>query len=163
MNKNLALLLAISSLVWAAPTLAVDPVSFEEYKNTVSKINWKDHTITFEQFQKDCQKPGVSVLDLRSEAEYKHGHIKGALHMGADIKEEKLKQLVPDKNCKIIVYCTNTFFPSRRISLNNVCLPQIIALGYANVFVLEEIWHKNFDDVEKLKQSSLWQGSAEAK
>lgn len=163
MNTNLALLLAISSLAWAAPTLAVDPVSFEEYKNTVSKIDWKDRTITFEQFQKDCQKPGVSVLDLRSEAEYKQGHIKGALHMGADIKEEKLKQLVPDKNCKIIVYCSNTFFPSRRISLNNVCLPQIIALGYANVFVLEEIWHKNFDQVEKLKQSSLWQNNSEVK
>lgn len=163
MKKSLALLLAISSLTWAAPTLAVDPVSFEEYKNTVSKIDWKDRTITFEQFQKDCQKPGVSVLDLRSEAEYKQGHIKGALLMGADIKEEKLKQLVPDKNCKIIVYCSNTFFPSRRISLNNVCLPQMIALGYANVFVLEEIWHKNFDQVEKLKQSSLWQNNSEAK
>lgn len=163
MKKSLALLLAISNLTWAAPTLAVDPVSFEEYKNTVSKIDWKDRTITFEQFQKDCLKPGVSVLDLRSEAEYKQGHIKGALLMGADIKEEKLKQLVPDKNCKIIVYCSNTFFPSRRISLNNVCLPQMIALGYANVFVLEEIWHKNFDQVEKLKQSSLWQNNSEAK
>lgn len=163
MSRNLALLLAISAFTWAAPTLAVDPVSFEEYKNTVSKIDWKDRVITFEQFQKDCLKPGVVVLDLRTEAEYKQGHIKGALLMGADIKEEKLKQLVPNKKDKIIVYCTNTFFPTRRISLNNVCLPQMIALGYANVFVIEEIWHKSFDQVEKLKQSSLWQNSSEAK
>lgn len=163
MNKSLALLLVISGLALAAPTLAVDPVSFEDYKNTVSKIDWKDRVISFEQFQKDCLKPGVVILDLRTEAEYKQGHIKGARLMGADIKEEKLKQLVPDKNCKIIVYCTNTFFPTRRISLNNVCLPQMIALGYPNVFVIEEIWHKNFDQVEKLKQSSLWQNNSEAK
>ncbi|MBP9092040.1 rhodanese-like domain-containing protein [bacterium] len=163
MSKNLALLLAISAFTWATPTLAIDPVSFDEYKSTVNKIDWKERVITFEQFQKDCQKPGVVILDLRSEAEYKHGHIKGALLMGADIKEEKLKQLVPNKKDKIIVYCTNNFFPSRRISLNNVCLPQMIALGYANVFVLEEIWHQNFDQVEKLKQSSLWQNNSEVK
>lgn len=100
MKKNLALLLTISAFTWAAPTLAIDPVSFDEYKNTVSKIDWKERIIPFTQFQKDCQKPGVIILDLRSEAEYKQGHIKGALLMGADIKEEKLKQLVPDKKTK---------------------------------------------------------------
>ncbi|MDQ5937362.1 MAG: hypothetical protein QG574_4721, partial [Cyanobacteriota bacterium erpe_2018_sw_21hr_WHONDRS-SW48-000092_B_bin.40] len=53
--------------------------------------------------------------------------------------------------------------PSRRISLNNVCLPQIIALGYPNVFVIEEIWHKDFDEISKLKQSNLWEKSEPAK
>jgi hypothetical protein len=163
MNRNLALLLVISGSVWSAPALAVDPVSFDEYKNTVSKIDWKKRVIPFDQFQQDCQKPGVIILDLRSEAEYKQGHIRGALLMGADIKEDKLKQLVPDKKTKIIVYCTNTFFPTRRISLNNVCLPQMIALGYPNVFVIEEIWQKDFEQVEKLKQSNLWQNNSVAK
>lgn len=170
MKKGLTWLLALSTLAWglawglagALPVEAVDPVSFDQYKSAVNTIDWKEQVITFEQFKKDREKANVVVLDLRSETEYKQGHIKGALLMGPDIKEEKLKQLVPDKKSEIIVYCTNTFFPTRRISLNNVCLPQIVALGYPNVFVIEEIWHKDMNQVEKLKQSSLWQ-SAEAK
>lgn len=162
MNRSLALLLTISA-VWANPVKAADPVSFDQYKHGIQKINWKAHEISFEQFKKESQNRSVVILDLRSEAEYKEGHFKGARLMGADIKEEKLKQLVPNKQSKIIVYCTNTFFPSRRISLNNVCLPQIIALGYPNVFVIEEIWHKNFDEITKLKQSKLWEKSEPAK
>jgi hypothetical protein len=157
MNRSLALLLTISALAWANPVKAADPVSFDQYKHGIQKIDWKAHEISFEQFKKESQNSGVVILDLRSEAEYKEGHFKGACLMGADIKEEKLKQLVPNKQSKIIVYCTNTFFPSRRISLNNVCLPQIIALGYPNVFVIEEIWHKDFDEISKLKQSKLWE------
>jgi len=167
MKKSLTLLLAVSTLAWGlawgvawtSPAKAVDPVTFDQYKNSVNTIDWKERVITFEQFKKDRDKANVVVLDLRSESEYKHGHLKGALLMGPDIKEEKLKQLVPNKKSEIIVYCTNTFFPTRRISLNNVCLPQIVALGYPNVFVIEEIWHKDMDQVEKIKQSSLWQGA----
>ncbi|MFA6209278.1 MAG: rhodanese-like domain-containing protein [Candidatus Obscuribacterales bacterium] len=163
MKKSLALLLAVAALAlvgaWTSPAKAVDPVTFDQYKNSVNTIDWKERVITFEQFKKDRDKANVVVLDLRSESEYKHGHLKGALLMGPDIKEEKLKQLVPNKKSEIIVYCTNTFFPTRRISLNNVCLPQIVALGYPNVFVIEEIWHKDMDQVEKIKQSSLWQGA----
>ncbi len=163
MKRSLALLLTMLTMAWASPSLAVDPVSFDQYKNGIAKIDWKAHEISFEQFKKESQNSGVVILDLRSEAEYKEGHFKGARLMGADIKEEKLKQLVPNKQSKIIVYCTNTFFPSRRISLNNVCLPQIIALGYPNVFVIEEIWHKDFDEMSKLKQSNLWEKSEPAK
>ncbi len=163
MNRSLALLLTILTMAWVSPSHAVDPVSFDQYKNGVQKIDWKAHEISFEQFKKESQNSGVVILDLRSEAEYKDGHFKGARLMGADIKEEKLKQLVPNKQSKIIVYCTNTFFPSRRISLNNVCLPQIIALGYPNVFVIEEIWHKDFDEISKLKQSKLWEKNEPAK
>lgn len=163
MKYRLALLLTILTMAGANPSHAVDPVSFDDYKNTVGKIDWKAHEITFEQYKKECQNPAVVVLDLRSEAEYKEGHLKGARLMGADIREEKLKKLVPNKQAKIIVYCTNTFYPSRRISLNNVCLPQFIALGYPNVFVIEDIWQKDFNRVEKLKQSSLWEKSEPAK
>lgn len=163
MNRSLALLLTIFTTAWASPSHAVDPVSFDEYKHGIQKIDWKAHEISFEQFKKESQNSGVVILDLRSEPEYQEGHFKGARLMGADIKEEKLKQLVPNKQSKIIVYCTNTFFPSRRISLNNVCLPQLIALGYPNVFVIEEIWHKNFDEITKLKQSNLWEKSEPTK
>ncbi len=163
MNRSLALLLTILTIAGASPSQAADPVSFDQYKNGIQKIDWKAHEISFEQFKKESQKSDVVILDLRSEAEYKDGHFKGARLMGADIKEEKLKQLVPNKQSKIIVYCTNTFFPSRRISLNNVCLPQIIALGYPNVFVIEEIWNKDIGAVAKLKQSNLWEKSEPAK
>ena len=77
-------------------------------------------------------------MDLRSQKAYEKGHIKGALHLGADITEERLQQLVPDKKATILTYCQNTLGPpSRMMSLTDICLPQIIVLGYPNTFVLK--------------------------
>ncbi|CAN5584743.1 hypothetical protein BH11CYA1_BH11CYA1_24680 [soil metagenome] len=161
MNKSLALLLAVSGLVWANQGQAAEPITFNQYRDGINKIDWQARTISFEKFEKDRLKSDVTVLDLRSEAEYKQGHLKGAKLIGADIKEEKLKELVPNKKTEIIVYCTNTFFPSRRMALNTVCLPQIVALGYNNTYVLEDIWTKSGSDmrsIETLKKSGLWEG-----
>ena len=136
--------------------ICAEPISFDQYATTVKKIDAKKSTIGLAQLRADL-KNGVTILDLRSDAEYKNGHIKGAKLLGADVKEELLNKLAPDKKGKIIVYCTNCFYPSRRISLNNVCLPQIVALGYANVYMLDELWHEDMSVVENLKKEKLWE------
>lgn len=133
------------------------PLAFDQYKKAVSNISIKDHTMPLEKFTKLQGKPDLVVLDLRSEREYKEGHIKGALNLGADITAERLKQLVPDKKRTIVIYCTNNFMPTRRISLTFASLPQIVALDYPNVYVLEDLWQKDFKEVDKFKTGPLWQ------
>lgn len=49
--------------------------------------------------------PGSVLLDVRSEKEYKEGHIKGAILLPHAEIEKKITKLVPDKNTPIFIYC----------------------------------------------------------
>ena len=136
---------------------AKKPLTFEEYKHAVSKVDFKLHTMPLERLKAIYEQPDVHVFDLRSEREYNEGHLKRAVHLGADIKEERLNQLVPDKNAIIVVYCINTFFPVRQLSLCHVALPQLIALGYPKTYELQEIWPGVSPDGHS-KLEPLWEG-----
>ena len=119
-------------------------------------VDYKKHTVSLSELERLSLRPDVYILDLRSPSEFKEGHIKGAHSFGCDINEEKLKKLVPNKDARIVIYCTNNFFPTRMLSLNSVSLPQFLALGYKNTGVLEELWHSDFKAVDKFKQGPLW-------
>lgn len=142
---------------------AKEPMSFDEYKSTVSSVKIKDHEISLAELQKIIDKPDVVVLDLRSEHEYQEGHLKRAVCFGCDMSEDKLAKVVPSKDATVVVYCTNNFFPSRRISLNNASLPQLVGLGYKNARVLEELWHGDWKKVEEIKKGPLWVKEPETK
>lgn len=138
-----ALLTTTSLAALAQDKAAVKPMTFGEYAGAVNAVKINEHTMTLQEFEKIADKPDTCILDLRSEGEYKSGHIKGAKLLGADIDEARLKELIPAKDSKVILYCANTLYPSRRISLNFSCLPQVLTLGYKNAFVLEEVWHRD--------------------
>jgi hypothetical protein len=57
--------------------------------------------------------------------------------MGADVTAEALDALVPSKDTVVLVYCTNSLMQTRMVSLTDVVVPQIYALGYENVYMLE--------------------------
>ncbi len=141
----------------------VNPLTFNEYKSAVNDINIKEHTMTLAQLEKLHGKPQLVILDLRSEHEYNQGHIKGAINFGPDITQARLEKFVPDKQATVVVYCTNNLFPSRRISLNFASLPQIVNAGYAQSYVLEDLWHSGFETVDKFKAGPLWQGEEKSK
>ena len=140
----------------AKPVKPVKPVSFDDYKKTVKAIDYKKYEVSLPELEKLIGKKGVYVLDLRSEREYNEGHIKGALHMGSDISEEKVARLLPNKDATAIIYCTNNFYPTRMLSLNNGCLPQFVTLGYKNVKVLQDLWQGSFDKSRDFMKGPLW-------
>jgi phage shock protein E len=45
------------------------------------------------------------VIDVRTDAEWKGGHLEGAILIPHDRIEEGIKTAVPDKNTKIYLYC----------------------------------------------------------
>lgn len=134
----------------------LQPIDFENYKKTVSLIDYKKHLITLSELEGLIDAGKVCVLDLRSEREYDDGHIRGAMLMGCDISEAKLSKLLPNKETKVVIYCTNNFYPSRKLSLNNACLPQFLALGYKNTLVLDELWRSGFEVPRQLKEGPFW-------
>lgn len=47
------------------------------------------------------------LLDTREVKEYNTSHIKDAIHVGFDtFKLDKIKKIIPNKNAKIVVYCS---------------------------------------------------------
>ena len=98
-----------------------------------------------DEFIRMSREPGTIILDARSKEKYDELHVRGALNLSfPDIAIGSLRQMLPDKSARILIYCNNNFrnaegpFPSKlpSASLN---LPTYIALydyGYRNVYEL---------------------------
>lgn len=132
---------------------AVQPnlIPFEVLKRSTAGIDLKNHSLTLKEMDRYWDKKNVYIIDLRSESDFKRGHFKGAIHLGADIDEKKLAKLIPNKDAVLITYCNNSLYPTRMISLTHSCLPQFITLGYKNVYTLEPIWRgaSSMPDISK--------------
>jgi 3-mercaptopyruvate sulfurtransferase SseA len=100
--------------------------------------------VTEEDFIKMSKEPGTIILDARSKAMYDLLHIKGAVHLNfSDIAVDTLKEMIPDKNTRILIYCNNNF-PRQpafitKMPTASLNLSTYIALynyGYHNVYEL---------------------------
>lgn len=112
------------------------PATYDEYHAFAGQVDYQKHQIDAPQFIKMTKDPAVIIADLRSQEEYDHQHIKGAVHLGSDVSEKTLKAIAPSKDTTIILYCNNSLRPSRMVSLTSVALPQALYLGYKNTYVL---------------------------
>ena len=70
--------------------------------------------------------PQAIVLDVRTEAEYKGGHIKGAVLLPLDRLEAEALAVLPNKEAEILIYCRS----GRRSADAGEILG---ALGYKNI------------------------------
>lgn len=63
--------------------------------------------MTFINYSKD---KNTIILDTRSKRMYDRLHIKGAIHINfSEFTQEYLKQMIPDTNTRILIYCNNNF------------------------------------------------------
>ncbi|MBQ2246737.1 MAG: rhodanese-like domain-containing protein [Selenomonadales bacterium] len=70
--------------------------------------------------------PQAIVLDVRTEAEYRSGHIKGAVLLPLDRLEAEALAVLPNKEAEILIYCRS----GRRSADAGEILG---ALGYKNI------------------------------
>jgi phage shock protein E len=101
--------------------------------------------LTEEEFILMSKEPDTIILDARSEILYRLLHVKGAINLSfPDIAIESLKNTIPDKNTRILIYCNNNFqgplpaFPSKSpsASLNLSTYIALYNYGYRNVYEL---------------------------
>ncbi len=79
--------------------LAIFFVSCAQQSSSVS-------TMTAQAYQKDIEKPGVQILDVRTAGEYQSGHIKSALQANwNDRNEFENRTQHLDKKSTIYIYC----------------------------------------------------------
>jgi hypothetical protein len=97
------------------------------------------------EFLRLSAEPGTVILDARSRPMYDLLHVRGAVNLSfPDITVESLRQVLPDKNTCILIYCNNNFrnaeaaFPSKLppASLNLSTYITLYTYGYRNVYEL---------------------------
>lgn len=126
-------------------------LSPKAYQAEVMRTDYDAHTVDLQKFQTLMQKPGTVILDLRPAEAYAHSHIKGAKHLGSDADEKRLAELVPSKDVTVLLYCTNSLYLTRMVSQTHVVLPQLLALGYKNTYLLEDVARHAADMTERTK------------
>ena len=101
--------------------------------------------LTEEEFILMSQEPDTIILDARSKQMYELLHVKGAINLSfPDIAIESLKNTIPDKNTRILIYCNNNFrgaltvFASKApsVSLNLATYTTLYNYGYRNIYEL---------------------------
>ncbi len=73
------------------------------------------------------------VIDVRTEAEWKEGHLEGAILIPHDKIEEGIGAVAPDKNTKIYLYCRS----GRRTGIAEEALKKAGYLDLINLGTLE--------------------------
>ncbi|MBT9547785.1 MAG: rhodanese-like domain-containing protein [Candidatus Sericytochromatia bacterium] len=137
---------ALSANQVAAPS-RVDYPGFVDLSQEAGEYR-KQRLVAIETFMKMAEDPQTMILDARSESAYRRKHIKGAININfSDFSVEGLKQAIPDKNKRILIYCNNNIegdtanFPTKSVSLA-LNIPTFINLygyGYKNVYELSSL------------------------
>jgi hypothetical protein len=105
----------------------------------------QSHRLSEEDFLRMSREPGTIVLDARSTEKFHLLHVKGAINLSfPDITVDSLKQTIPDKNTRVLIYCNNNFsgaekpFPTKlpSASLNLSTYVALYNYGYKNVYEL---------------------------
>jgi rhodanese-related sulfurtransferase len=90
-------------------------------------------TISVAEAKALLDKGGVTFLDVRTQKEYKSGHIPGAINLSRGLIEFKVDKKLPDKNAVVVVYCKS----GGRSSLATYTL---VRMGYKNLKSMDGGW-----------------------
>ena len=96
-----------------------------------------ESTINIEKLE-EMKKQGAVIIDVRSEQEFKEGHIEGAISIPEYEIENRIKNEIPYLDQTIVVYCGTGHRSKRAQKL-------LEKIGYNNVYNLENGWQNYWD------------------
>ncbi|GAB5489612.1 MAG: rhodanese-like domain-containing protein [Parasphingorhabdus sp.] len=152
----------VLSLIQAASALAIDApetprvlqpneqVDYAAFASLTAKLQEfrAKRLISMDQFSDLATQDNAIILDTRSAAAFQAGHINGAINLPfSDFTEEKLTQVLGDKNRPILIYCNNNFrdnaFPVARksapLALNIPTFINLYGYGFKNIYELNDV------------------------
>ena len=125
-------LLAFATLVFAACGMA-EPMNKpadnmgKETSNMSTMSNAQYHKISPELAKERMEKnPKAIILDVRTEGEYKDGHIKNAILVPNETINTTPPKELPNKDAEILVYC-------RSGNRSRQAAEKLVKMGYTNV------------------------------
>ncbi len=101
-------------------------VSFTDYSALTEQVKSirADRLIDLHTFNQFAAQPNTVILDTRSDSMYNAKHVKGAIHLNfSDFNEANLRQLIPDRSTRILIYCNNNFMQDIQLSMEDVYFP----------------------------------------
>ncbi len=141
-------------LIFAGPISAqssgsplIDYAGFKDLTGEVQPYR-STRLINMADFKARAAREDVLLLDARSAAAYKAGHIAGAVNLPLpDFTAEALAEVIGnDPDREILIYCNNNFINNRRpvvtkalpLALNIQTFINLYGYGYKNVYELGE-------------------------
>jgi rhodanese-related sulfurtransferase len=85
-------------------------------------------TITRDELKKLVGAGEITVVEALGPMYYEDAHLPGAVNIPHDMVDELAPRLLPDRDAKVAVYCSNTPCPNSTIAAR-----RLAALGYTNV------------------------------
>ena len=122
----------------------IDFAGFMDVSSEVFQLR-EDRLLSLNAFNQMADDPDTIILDARSRYAFELGHIEGAVNLPfSDFTDEKLAQVIPSKDTRILIYCNNNFtddaepIPLKRISmaLNIPTFINLYGYGYENIYEL---------------------------
>ena len=122
----------------------IDFAGFMDVSSEVFQLR-EDRLLSLNDFNQMAAAPDTIILDARSRYAFELGHIDGAVNLPfSDFTDEKLAQIIPSKDTRILIYCNNNFtddaepIPLKRISmaLNIPTFINLYGYGYENIYEL---------------------------
>ena len=107
--------------LWVADVSGLFSTSSDRQSNSTFHVD-------FPKVYQIWKREDAVFVDTRSAAEFKYGHIPGAINVPINHIRENLSNLPQDKNVDIVTYCVNNACPNA-YQLMNI----LIANGYQNV------------------------------
>jgi phage shock protein E len=99
-------------------------------------------------FQRMAREPNTLILDARSAAAFRAGHIAGAVNLPfTDFTDQSLRAALGDANRRVLIYCNNNFSNNAapvmlkrvQLALNIQTFINLYGYGYRNVYELSDV------------------------
>jgi len=132
-RKSLILVVAImigAAFAFNAPRALAEDMTADDFKKEALK---HITTITVSEAKASLDKGGVTFLDVRTETEFKKGHVPGAINLPRGKLEFMIDKKITDKNAQVVLYCKS----GDRSTLATYTL---VKMGYKNLKSMDGGW-----------------------
>jgi rhodanese-related sulfurtransferase len=99
----------------------------EDAKSRVKEADFRDIKRRIDAREK------LTLVDVREESEWAHGHLPGAVHLGKGIIERDVERTFPDKDVPLVLYCGGGFRSA-------LAADNLQKMGYTNVISMDGGW-----------------------
>jgi rhodanese-related sulfurtransferase len=99
----------------------------EDAKSRVKEADFRDIKRRIDAREK------LTLVDVREDSEWAHGHLPGAVHLGKGIIERDVEGTFPDKDVPLVLYCGGGFRSA-------LAADNLQKMGYTNVISMDGGW-----------------------
>ncbi len=99
----------------------------EDAKSRIKEADFRDIKRRLDAREK------ITLVDVREESEWAHGHLPGAVHLGKGVIERDIEQAFPDKDAPLVLYCGGGFRSA-------LAADNLQKMGYTDVVSMDGGW-----------------------